>query len=139
MPFFSVYCASKWAVEGFTEALSHELKPEWNIHLNIVEPGGFRTDWAGRSMAFADRKLPEYDHLNAKESMTKRNGTQRGDPPKAAAAMYKFACMGKDAPLRVAVGNDAYDGVMNKLKTYGENYPKYEELSRSTDVDGYEG
>ena len=35
-------CQSKWAVEGFTEALSHELKPEWNIHLSCIEPGGFR-------------------------------------------------------------------------------------------------
>lgn len=46
VPLFSIYCASKWAVEGFTEALSHEVKPEWNIKLTCVEPGGFRTDWA---------------------------------------------------------------------------------------------
>ena len=45
---FSIYCASKWAVEGFTEALSHELKPEWNIQFTLVEPDGFRTDWVGR-------------------------------------------------------------------------------------------
>ena len=64
VPLFSVYCASKWAVEGFTEAVSHELKPEWNIKLTCVEPGGFRTDWAGRSMMFADRH-PAYDHMNA--------------------------------------------------------------------------
>ena len=44
-------------------------------------------------MEFADRKLPEYDHMNAKEGMTKRNGTQVGDPTKAAVAMYKFATM----------------------------------------------
>ena len=87
MPFFSLYCASKWAVEGMTEALSHELKPEWNIKLNIVEPGGFRTDWAGRSMTFANRMLPEYDHLDAKEMMGKRNGNQAGDPRKGAEAM----------------------------------------------------
>ncbi|KAK1813887.1 hypothetical protein LTR12_011719 [Friedmanniomyces endolithicus] len=55
VPNFSLYCASKWAVEGFTEALSHELKPEWNIKLTCVEPGGFRTDWAGRSMEFGER------------------------------------------------------------------------------------
>lgn len=42
VPFFSLYCASKWAVEGFTEALSTELKPEWGIKLTCVEPGGFR-------------------------------------------------------------------------------------------------
>ena len=42
VPFFSLYCASKWAVEGFTEALSMELKPEWGIKLTCIEPGGFR-------------------------------------------------------------------------------------------------
>ncbi len=42
VPLFTAYCASKWAVEGFTEALSHELKPEWGIKLSLIEPGGFR-------------------------------------------------------------------------------------------------
>ena len=55
VPTFSIYCSSKWAVEGFTEALSQEVKPEWNISLTCIEPGGFRTDWAGRSMDFAER------------------------------------------------------------------------------------
>lgn len=42
VPLFTAYCASKWAVEGFTEALSHEVKPEWGIKFTLVEPGGFR-------------------------------------------------------------------------------------------------
>jgi NAD(P)-dependent dehydrogenase (short-subunit alcohol dehydrogenase family) len=42
VPYFSVYCASKWAVEGFTEAVSHEVKPEWGIKFTLIEPGGFR-------------------------------------------------------------------------------------------------
>lgn len=45
VPLFSVYCASKWAVEGFTESLSHEVKPEWGIKFTLVEPGGFRYDY----------------------------------------------------------------------------------------------
>jgi NAD(P)-dependent dehydrogenase (short-subunit alcohol dehydrogenase family) len=60
VPTFSLYCASKWAVEGFTEAVSKEVKPEWGIKFTLVEPGGFRTDWAGRSMTFAKRH-PAYD------------------------------------------------------------------------------
>lgn len=43
VPMFSSYCASKWAVEGFTEAVSKEVKPEWNIKFTLVEPGGFRS------------------------------------------------------------------------------------------------
>jgi short-subunit dehydrogenase len=42
VPLFSIYCASKWAVEGFTEAISKELKPEWGIKVQCIEPGGFR-------------------------------------------------------------------------------------------------
>ena len=60
MPTFSIYCASKWAIEGFSEAVSKELKPEWNIKLTCVEPGGFRTMWSGRNMDFAEDKNPAY-------------------------------------------------------------------------------
>ena len=87
VPTFSVYCASKWAVEGFTEAIAQEVKPEWGIKFTCIEPGGFRTDWAGRSMDFGEKETA-YDHINAKEAMGKRNGTQAGDPHKGAAAFY---------------------------------------------------
>lgn len=60
-PTFSVYCASKFAVEGFTEAVAAELKPEWNIKLSCIEPGGFRTDWAGRSIALGEVKAAAYE------------------------------------------------------------------------------
>jgi NAD(P)-dependent dehydrogenase (short-subunit alcohol dehydrogenase family) len=88
VPTFTIYCGSKWGVEGFTEALSHELKPEWNIKLTCIEPGGFRTDWAGRSMVFGEKKDKSgwYDHINAEETMGKRHGTQAGDPVKGARA-----------------------------------------------------
>lgn len=88
-------------------------------------------------MIFADRN-PAYDHMNAKKSMTERNGTQAGDPPKAAKAMYEFAMM-EDPPLRVVVGTDAYKAIMEKIKNYDANYKKYEKISNSTNVDGYEG
>ena len=133
VPTFSIYCSSKWAVEGFTEAVSNELKPEWNIRFTCIEPGGFRTDWAGRSMQFAQRH-PAYDHIDAEANMKKRNGTQVGDPPKAAKAMYEFAVM-QDPPLRVVVGSDAYERIMKKIKQYDENYRKYEKISNSTNVD----
>ncbi len=138
VPTFSVYCSSKWAVEGFTETLSHELKPEWNIHLTCVEPGGFRTDWGGRSMTFPEKRHPAYDHIDAKARMSLRHGKQAGDPPKGAKAMYELAVM-EDPPLRVVVGSDAYQGIMDKIDTYSKNYKKYEKLSNSTDVDGWQG
>lgn len=91
VPTFSIYCASKWAVEGFTEALSHELKPEWKIKLTCVEPGGFRTDWAGRSMVFGEQKEKAYDHIDAEKQMGKVHNTQAGDPKKGGRAMWEIA------------------------------------------------
>lgn len=55
-----MYSASKWAVEGFTEAISKEVKPEGGIKFTCIEPGGFKTDWAGRSMEFG--KVPLFSH-----------------------------------------------------------------------------
>ena len=133
VPNFSIYCASKWAVEGFTEAVSKEVKPEWGVKLQCVEPGGFRTDWAGRSMAFGEKETA-YDHLNAEETMGKRHGTQVGSPPKAASAMYELATM-KDPPLRCILGSDAWEAIQGKLNAYKENYGKYEQLIKGTDVD----
>ena len=137
VPFFSIYCASKWAVEGFTEAITKEVRPEWGIKFQCVEPGGFRTDWAGRSMSFPEKRHPAYDHMDAKKAMGDRHGTQAGDPVKGAKAMYELATL-DEPPLRAVIGSDAYKAVINKIKTYGENYPKYEKISNSTDVDGYE-
>ena len=121
-------------MEGFTEAIQQEVKPEWNIKFTCVEPGGFRTDWAGRSMQFPEKRHPAYDHLHAKEVMGKRNGTQAGDPLKGAKAMYELAIL-PDPPLRVVIGSDAYRAIMSKIEAYGENYKKYEKISNSTDVD----
>ena len=89
-PTTSIYCASKWAVEGLTESISQEMKPEWNIKLTCIEPGGFRTDWAGRSMVFGDEKEAAYDHIDAEKAMNKANGTQRGDPVKGGRAMWEL-------------------------------------------------
>lgn len=116
--------------------MQQELKPEWNIKLTCIEPGGFRTDWAGRSMAFAEEKEPAYDHIDAKKQMGQRNGTQAGDPAKGAQAFYDLAVM-EDPPLRCIVGTDAYARINKKLDDYKSNVQKFEKLSNSTDVDGY--
>ncbi|RMZ71900.1 short-chain dehydrogenase reductase sdr [Pyrenophora seminiperda CCB06] len=137
VPNFSSYCASKWAVEGFTEALSKEVKPEWGIKFTCVEPGGFRTDWAGRSMDFGEISHPAYAHVDAKKNASARHGNQAGDPPKAAKVFYDLAVM-DDPPLRCVVGTDAYSLVTKKLETHSESVKKFEKWSNSTDVDGYQ-
>lgn len=111
-----------------------QLKPEWNIHLQLIEPGGFRTDWSGRSMVFGDVKNAAYDHVDPKKNASGRHGTQPGDPTKAARAMYELAVM-KDPPLRCAIGSDAYSKMVQKAETYAKEVKKFEKLSNSTDVD----
>ncbi|KIX97071.1 uncharacterized protein Z520_07185 [Fonsecaea multimorphosa CBS 102226] len=133
MPTFSIYCATKWALEGFSEAVAAEMKPEWGIKIMIVEPGGFRTNWAGPSMSFPKLRLAAYDHLDAKERMRKRHGTQIGNPAKAGRALYKLAVM-ENPPLRVALGSDAYQVVMEKLQEY-QSYTALKDFSHSTDFD----
>ncbi|KAF3042300.1 hypothetical protein E8E11_005646 [Didymella keratinophila] len=137
VPSFSIYCASKWAVEGFTEALSKELKPEWGIKLTCIEPGGFRTDWSGRSMEFGEVKNEAYDHIDPKKNAQGRHHTQAGDPAKAAKVFYDLAVM-KDPPIRCAVGTDAFKAMTNKVQTTKENVENFKEWTNSTDVDGYQ-
>jgi len=136
VPNFSIYCATKWAVEGFTESVAQEVKPEWKIKLQNIEPGGFRTDWAGRSMIFEDKRHPAYDHLNAKEIMGKRHGTQTGDPVKGGKAMYALSDL-EDPPLRMVIGSDAFEAVHKKIDGYKENYSREDlkKIALSTDVD----
>lgn len=124
-------------MEGFTEAISQEVKPEWGIKFTCIEPGGFRTNWAGASMDFGENKNPAYDHLDAKKSMGERNGTQAGDPRKGAEAMYELA-VAKDPPLRCVIGTDAYAGINDKLEKYKKNIENWKDLSNSTDVEGYQ-
>ncbi|KAI8941805.1 hypothetical protein NX059_003006 [Plenodomus lindquistii] len=137
VPNFAIYCASKFAVEGFTEAVSKEVKPEWGIKFTCIEPGGFRTDWSGRSMEFGEISHPAYDDVDARKNAESRHHTQAGDPAKGAQVFYDLAIM-DDPPLRCVVGTDAYAGINKKLEDYGESVKKFEKWSNSTNVDGYE-
>ncbi|PVH86560.1 NAD(P)-binding protein, partial [Cadophora sp. DSE1049] len=132
---FSLYCASKFAVEGFTDSIAKEVKPEWNIKFTCIEPGGFRTEWAGHSMEFTERH-PDYDHVDIKSYMIARHGNQPGDPRKAATAMYELAKM-ENPPSRVVLGTDAYAKIVAKLEADTESVKKYETLSTGTNVDGF--
>lgn len=87
-------------------------------------------------MLFGENKNPAYDHIDAEKSMKERNGTQAGDPPKGARAMWEVAKM-EDPPLRLVIGSDAATAMDTKLADYKKNYAKYADLANSTDVDGY--
>jgi hypothetical protein len=89
-------------------------------------------------MAFAEAKNPAYDHIDAKKTMGERHGAQAGDPAKAGKAFYELAVV-DDPPIRCIVGSDAYSYMTDtKLPSYKKNLERFEKLSNSTDVDGYE-
>jgi short-subunit dehydrogenase len=135
IPGFSGYHAAKFGVEGLSEALALEVKP-LGLKVTIVEPGGFRTDWAGASMPFAkpiEAYAPTIGFM--REQLKLRDGNQPGDPRKAAQAILKLVDM-PEAPLRLPLGNDAMAVLRNGYKTSAEELERWAEITKSTDFDG---
>jgi NAD(P)-dependent dehydrogenase (short-subunit alcohol dehydrogenase family) len=128
------YSAAKWGVEGFSEVLSREVAP-LGIKVTIVEPGGFRTDFAGSSTKVSEGR-PEYDSTVGATARFQRdyNGKQPGDPKKAAQAIVRLTQEEKP-PLRLLLGSDAYNGAEKNDLSRLEEARKWRELSLSTDFD----
>ena len=107
LPFFSLYHASKFALEGLTEAMQYELNP-LGIQLKIIEPGGFKTDFATRSLVIFDTEdLPDYQAgLQQFTQSAMARLDEGGTPESAAEAIFAAATDGKDQ-LRYPVGEDA--------------------------------
>jgi NAD(P)-dependent dehydrogenase (short-subunit alcohol dehydrogenase family) len=126
------YAAAKWGVEGFSETLAKEVAP-FGIKVTIVEPGGFRTDFAGTSTSLREGR-PEYDKTVGKTARFQReyNGKQPGDPARAAAVLIRLAAE-QDPPLRIVLGSDAYSAVENNDLTKIALATKWKDLSISTD------
>ena len=114
-PGVGIYNGSKFALEGISEALAKEVAPI-GIRVTIVEPGAFRTDWAGRSMMHADRKIEDYEATAGafRRGLATRNGKQPGDPYKAADAIIT-AVVSDRPPLHLLLGEDALHNVGLKL------------------------
>src|SRR6202789_1975815 len=126
------YSAAKWGVEGFSEVLSREVAP-LGIKVTIVEPGGFRTDFAGSSTELSEGN-PEYDSTVGATARFQRNynGKQPGDPKKAAQAILQLT-REDEPPLRLLLGSDAYNGAEKNDLARLEEARKWKELSLSTD------
>lgn len=101
-PLVGIYHASKWALEGFSQALAQEVA-DFGISVTLVEPGGFATDWSGPSSSTSE-PLPDYEQLHAvvAEARKSRNGTP-GDPTASAAAILRIVDA-DEPPLRVFFG-----------------------------------
>jgi NAD(P)-dependent dehydrogenase (short-subunit alcohol dehydrogenase family) len=129
---FSAYSATKFAVEGFSEALAQEVAP-LGIAVTIVEPGRFRTDWAGRSLEVAPATITDYASTvgATRDLMASLNGNQEGDPVRGAAAIIQ-AVDAERPPLRLALGADAVAAIRQKLAAAGDELRAWEAVSVST-------
>src|SRR6185503_14382085 len=117
MPRFGAYCATKFAVEAVADALAAEVNP-FGIRVLVVEPGAFRTNLFGPGAAVMSAENPAYaDTAGATRRFVEGgDGTQPGDPAKAAAAI-RSALAADEPPLRLPLGNDAVDGILGHLES----------------------
>lgn len=126
------YAAAKWGVEGFSEVLAKEVGP-LGIKVTVIEPGGFRTDFAGVSTVLAEGR-PEYAETVGAMARYQRgyNGRQPGDPARAAAVVLHIASLA-EPPLRLLLGSDAVSHVEKADAARGEADRRWREVSLSTD------
>ncbi|UPA27235.1 oxidoreductase [Shinella oryzae] len=127
------YNAAKFAVEGVSEALAGELKP-FGIRVLIVEPGPFRTDFLGRSIALAANEMPEYAASSRRRYRESNNGYQAGDPDKAIAVILK-AVDADEAPLHLPLGPAAHSIAERKLASFRSDIDAWRDITIATDYD----
>jgi NAD(P)-dependent dehydrogenase (short-subunit alcohol dehydrogenase family) len=132
---FGPYSASKFAMEGLTEALAQEIAP-FGLKALIVEPGQLRTDFAGPSGMRQMPRTAPYEGVvgPTRDFAAGMDGTQTGDPAKVAAAVER-ALASDVTPLRLAVGSDAVDAIRDHAQSLLAELSAWEEVSRAIEVD----
>lgn len=128
----AAYSAAKWGVEGFSEALSLEMAAI-GVKVTVVEPGGFRTDFAGASTVLKEGR-PEYDGVVGAAVRSQRavSGRQPGDPVRAARVILAIAAMA-EPPFRLPLGGDAVRIIEAADARKRDELRRWRELSVSTD------
>ncbi|MGW6331862.1 oxidoreductase [Nocardia rhamnosiphila] len=132
---FSAYSATKFALEGFAEALAEEVAP-FGIDVLVVEPGAFRTGLFGPGAAYFSAENEVYaETAGATRRMVETgDGAQPGDPAKAAAAI-RAALEAERTPLRLPLGEDAVDGILGHLDAVRRDVTEWEKVTRATAFD----
>lgn len=133
-PGWGVYCATKFAVEGLSEALAAEVAP-FGIKVTVVAPGYFRTNFLkSGSIRLAAHKLADYALVRQSEAYhdeLQRAGTQPGDPAKGAAALIQLAAA-PNPPLHLLLGQDAHDLAAGKISALQGEMQQWQAMSQAT-------
>ena len=134
-PGAGAYSATKFALEGWSEALAKEVD-QFGIRVLIVEPGAFRTSFNGSGALQISEAIADYDELigPVRSGMAEDDGSQPGDPAKAAEAILQ-AVDSPEPPLRLALGNDAVDSISNALDEAKAELAAWERVGRATVFD----
>jgi NAD(P)-dependent dehydrogenase (short-subunit alcohol dehydrogenase family) len=134
-PGFGAYSASKFALEGLSEALAAEVAP-LGIKVLIVEPGQFRTDLAGSAMKYMP-EIPAYKDTvgQTRNFASGMHGTQEGDPVKAAAAIDQ-ALFATNTPLRLQLGEDAVNAIRQHSESLLKDLSTWEPIAVNTKIGG---
>lgn len=132
----SIYCSTKFALEGLSEGLAKEVKP-LGIKVTIVEPGAFRTNFSGQSLSVPEHQIEDYAETSGERIRWIQNidGKQPGDPAKAVQAMIQVV-ESDNPPLRLALGEDAVKGIEQKLQSVKTELDRWREVSLNTAFEG---
>ncbi len=132
-PGLGYYNATKFAVEGLSDALWQEVEP-LGIKVMVVEPSGFRTDWAGRSAAESPQRIDDYVATAGarRRQIRAYSGKQPGDPVRAAHAIVK-AVESVNPPRHLLLGNAAFDLAALKLEELRQEFSAWEAVARAAD------
>ncbi|WP_158790965.1 oxidoreductase [Granulicella sp. L60] len=127
------YNASKFAVEGLSEALAAELAP-LGIHVTVIEPGPFRTDFLGRSGVIAKTRIADYDNTagNMRKYFAENDGKQKGDPLRAVQAMMQVV-ESPNPPLHLLLGAAALQRMRGKLDGWQKEIAAWEQVTVGAD------
>jgi len=127
------YSAAKFAIEGMSDALRKELAP-LGIKVTVIEPGAFRTEFAGRSLTGTTNEIEDYSETVGprRKQNDKTSGTQTGDPQKAAKVIISIQ-ENEPVPFRLLLGTDAIEGVRKELVSQLAEMEDWQGISASTD------
>ena len=130
------YSATKAALEGLSGSLNKELQP-LGINVTVIEPGAFRTDFAGRSLTQSATPIEDYAQTAGKrrKEHDTAHGTQPGDPAKAAEAILKIV-ESPNPPSLLVLGQDAFDAFADVARAERAELDQWRDLSVSTGING---